>query len=145
MASHTFCTGPLRGTQLRTLQTNDRQKRLKNTITVAGSSKKLNTYDDKWSKVRLLQCCSCKLSPTLLQSLAGITISNNRSTRSLRKWRSHPSLCICTSIQSALLFCGCSYKCAHPCDLKPIYSAAASHLPSAGLLWIWLLHGRQGG
>lgn len=65
MASHTFCTGPLRGTPLRTLQANDRQRRLKNTITVAGSSKKLNTYDDKWSKVRHLQCCSCHPDPTL--------------------------------------------------------------------------------
>ncbi len=53
MASHTFCAGPLPGTQLRTRQTGSRQKRLQSSITVAGS-KKLNTYDDKWSKVRLL-------------------------------------------------------------------------------------------
>ena len=66
MASHTFCAGPLPGTQLRTRQTGGRQRRLQSTITVAGSSKKVNTYDDKWSKVRLLLCCSCHPQSTLL-------------------------------------------------------------------------------
>ena len=54
MASHTFCSGPLPGTQLRSVQTGGRQRRLKETMTVAGVSKKVNTYDDKWSKVRHL-------------------------------------------------------------------------------------------
>ena len=58
MASHTFCSGPLPGTQLRTVQTGERRRRLKSILTVAGVSKKVTTYDDKWSKVRLVHCFS---------------------------------------------------------------------------------------
>lgn len=50
MASHTFCSGPLPGTQLRTVQTGERRRRLKSILTVAGVSNKVTTYDDKWSK-----------------------------------------------------------------------------------------------
>ncbi len=64
MASHTFCSGPLPWTQLRTVQRGDRQRRLKCTITVAGVSKKVNTYDDKWSKVRLSTRPHCTLPPS---------------------------------------------------------------------------------
>ena len=51
MAVQAFCSGPLPGTQLRTVQKSCRQRRSRSSTTVAGVSKKVNTYDDKWSKV----------------------------------------------------------------------------------------------
>lgn len=54
MASHAFCSGPLPGTQLRTVRGSDRHRRLRSTVIIAGVSKKVNTYDDKWSKVAFM-------------------------------------------------------------------------------------------
>lgn len=65
MASHAFCTGPLPGTQLRTEQRASRQRRQR--CAVAGVNKKVNTYDDKWSKVgSIFQACNISflLSPS---------------------------------------------------------------------------------
>ena len=57
MATQAFCSGPLTGIQLRTVQKTCRQRQSRSSTTVAGVSKKVNTYDDKWSKVSVLLPC----------------------------------------------------------------------------------------
>lgn len=52
MASQTFTSTSLSGSQVRSRPSLAPARRLKRNVTVAGVSKKVNTYDDSWAKVR---------------------------------------------------------------------------------------------
>lgn len=54
MASQTFTSTSLSGSQVRSRPSLAPARRSKRSVTVAGVSKKVNTYDDSWAKVRQL-------------------------------------------------------------------------------------------
>lgn len=55
MAAQVFSSPSLAGTPLRSRQSTPQTSRHARTVTVAGVSKKVNTYDEKWSKVISLE------------------------------------------------------------------------------------------
>ena len=62
MASQTFTSTSLSGSQVPSRPSLAPARRPQRNVTVAGVSKKVNTYDDSWAKVRHLRLATRKHS-----------------------------------------------------------------------------------